>query len=52
LQGDIPVEGDFDGDAHADYVIFRPREQQWYIASQTNGAMTVVKFGSPADVPV
>ena len=37
LPGDLPIEGDFDGDHKADLVVYRPWNGVWYIRYSSLG---------------
>lgn len=51
ISTDIPLTGDFDGDGHADFVVYRPSEGVWYL-QQTRDGFRAVKFGLANDHPV
>ncbi len=52
MNGDVPLSGDFDGDARADMTIFRPSNGLWFINSSSNGATLGRQFGQNGDKPV
>jgi hypothetical protein len=43
--GDVPVQADYDGDKKADFAVFRPTENRWYIRSSSTGKSSVQPFG-------
>ena len=49
--GDIPVPGDYDGDARTDLAVFRPSDGNWYILGSQNGYWAV-HWGLGTDIPV
>jgi hypothetical protein len=51
--GDRLIVGDFDGDGRADAAVWRPGAQSvFYIRRSTDGAMTVIQWGTSTDTPV
>ena len=56
LRGDIPVNGDFDGDGRPDLAVFRPGECNWYIRFSSNNfsyaTWTSYQWGQPGDIPM
>jgi len=42
--GDIPAQGDYDGDGRTDLVVFRPSEGKWYLL-QTTAGFLIQQFG-------
>ena len=52
LPGDIPVSGNFLGDASTDLAVYRPSTGVWYFQSNESREQTTVQFGLPGDIPV
>lgn len=50
--GDIPLQGDFDGDGKTDLCVFRPAARQWWVLESSSGSYFAVTFGAPGDKPV
>jgi hypothetical protein len=51
--GDVPVEGDYDGDGISDVAVYRPMTGEWFIRQSSNGVVTAQVFGGVnGDVPV
>jgi hypothetical protein len=50
--GDIPLDGDFDGDGKNDIGIFRPMDGNWYILRSGTGNPYAIHWGQNGDIPV
>ncbi|HSI88050.1 MAG TPA: Ig-like domain-containing protein [Pyrinomonadaceae bacterium] len=48
--GDVVVPGNYDGDKHTDYAVYRGGH--WYIRRSVDGTVEVTPFGLPSDLPV
>ncbi len=46
------TSADFDGDARADFGIFRPSNGYWYIFNSAGGSVRYQPFGMQGDIPV
>ena len=50
---DIPsCCSDYDGDGRADLTVFRPYTGEWFIRPSNSGAVQLLPFGLPGDVPL
>ena len=49
MSGDIPAQGDFDGDGKTDFSIFRPSTGTWWIVKSSDGTYYAVSFGISTD---
>lgn len=49
LNGDRPLNGDFDGDGRADLAVFRPSDGIWYLRHSSNGQMLYESWGVSSD---
>jgi hypothetical protein len=45
----INAGGDYEGDGQADFAVFRPADQTWYILYSSNQEFQAVPFGLPTD---
>ena len=56
LAGDVPVPGDFDGDAKADLTVYRPTTGEWFILYSAQGYNPATygyyQWGLVGDVPM
>lgn len=52
MNGDVPVQGDFDGDGKTDFAVFRPSDRLWYIVNSSTGGITYDTWGNASDIPV
>lgn len=50
LNGDRPLNGDFDGDGRRDLAVYRPSDDLWYIRQSSNDAVRYESWGVDSDV--
>lgn len=50
MSGDIPVQGDYDGDGKTDFSIFRPSTNGWWIMKSSDGTYNALTYGSTGDI--
>ena len=49
IPGDVPAQGDFDGDGKTDFSIFRPSSATWWILKSSDGTYYSQQFGIASD---
>jgi hypothetical protein len=50
MSGDLPVQGDYDGDGKTDLAIFRPSTNYWWILRSSDGSFFTLPLGSSGDL--
>lgn len=51
MSGDIPVQGDFDGDGKTDFTIFRPSTGAWWVTRSSDNSTYTHSLGQSGDLP-
>ena len=46
------LSGDYDHDGKADFAVWRPASQTWFIIDSSTGAQRAQQLGQPGDIPV
>ena len=46
------LSGDYDHDGRADFAVWRPGSQTWFIIDSSTGAQRTQQLGQPGDIPV
>jgi hypothetical protein len=49
--GDLPVQGDYDGDGRFDTAVFRPSNANWFV-NRTSAEILIAAFGASGDRPI
>ncbi len=49
INGDVPAQGDFDGDGKTDFSVFRPSTATWWIVKSSDGTYYSQQFGIASD---
>jgi Calx-beta domain-containing protein len=52
IDDDRAYVADFDADRHADFSVYRPNENRWYVHRSTDGIPDVFDMGVAGDIPV
>lgn len=50
VAGDVPVQGDYDGDGKTDFSVFRPSNSTWHVIDSSTGSGNTLGFGISGDV--
>ena len=51
MQGDKPVQADYDGDGYVDIAVYRPSSGMWWILRSSDGQVNAYQWGIAEDVP-
>jgi hypothetical protein len=52
IAGDIPVQGDYDGDGKTDFAIFRPGDGSWWVLYSSTSTYDQFFWGNEDSIPV